>query len=75
LLQECQRVKTEQLLAQGRLPIKQIADEVGFSSVQSFHRAFRRWSGQTPQAWRQALGLPEQAAARTDADTAPGSST
>ncbi len=70
LLQECQRVKAEQLLTQDRLPIKQIADEVGFSSVQSFHRAFRRWSGQTPQAWRQGQGLPEQplAAGTSDSD-------
>lgn len=53
LAQECQRLMAERLLAEGKLPLKQIAQELGFSSVHSFHRAFRRWSGSTPSAWRE----------------------
>lgn len=53
LTQECQRLVAERMLAEGRLSLKQIADELGFSSVHSFHRAFRRWSGLTPSAWRE----------------------
>jgi len=52
LTQECQRLMAERLLAEGKLPLKQVAEALGFSSVHSFHRAFRRWSGLTPSAWR-----------------------
>ena len=52
LVQECQRLTAERLLAEGRMPLKQIADALGFASVHTFHRAFRRWSGSTPTAWR-----------------------
>lgn len=52
LAQECQLLKARSLLAEGQLPIKQIADELGFASVTSFHRAFKRWTGTTPLLWR-----------------------
>ena len=52
LAQECQTLKATQLLAEGRLSIKQIAGAVGFTSVSSFHRAFRRWTDATPLQWR-----------------------
>ncbi len=52
LMQACQQLVAERLLAEGRMPLKQIADALGFLSVHSFHRAFRRWSGVTPSAWR-----------------------
>lgn len=56
LAQECQRLTAERLLAEGKLPLKQIAEALGFSSVHSFHRAFRRWSGLTPSDWREGRG-------------------
>lgn len=57
LVQRCQRELAERLLREGRLPLKQIADETGFSSPSCFHRAFRRWHGATPLEWRgQRLG-------------------
>lgn len=52
LVQECQRLTAERLLAEGTLSLTRIADAVGFSSASSFHRAFRRWTGVTPLAWR-----------------------
>jgi AraC-like DNA-binding protein len=58
LAQECQRLMAERLLAEGKLPLKQIAEALGFSSVHSFHRAFRRWSGLTPSAWRDNRSTP-----------------
>ncbi|MEY4765956.1 MAG: hypothetical protein RI907_2629 [Pseudomonadota bacterium] len=54
LVQQCQREAAEKLLREGRLSLKQIADETGFSSASCFHRAFRRWHGQTPSDWRDA---------------------
>lgn len=52
VVQRCQRELSERLLREGLLPIKQIADETGFSSPSCFHRAFRRWHGVTPNEWR-----------------------
>lgn len=52
LAQECRRLEAEQLLADREVPIKCVADRLGFSSVTSFHRAFRRWTRMTPAQWR-----------------------
>ncbi|WP_165456700.1 AraC family transcriptional regulator [Aquabacterium lacunae] len=58
LLQSCQVLMAERLLADAERPIKQVADALGFGSVHSFHRAFRRWRGETPGGWRdRQLGL------------------
>lgn len=54
LIEEARRLITERLLADGQQPLKQIAHAAGFASVQSFHRAFRRWSGMSPSEWRAA---------------------
>ena len=53
LVQECLRLRADQLLCSGKLPIKQVADQLGFGSVPTFYRAFKRWYGVTPSEWRQ----------------------
>jgi AraC-like DNA-binding protein len=40
------------LLNRSQRPLKQIADALGFKSEKSFIRAFRSWTGQTPDAYR-----------------------
>ncbi len=35
------------------LPIGEVSYLLGFSEPRAFHRAFRRWAGETPQAWRE----------------------
>jgi AraC-like DNA-binding protein len=41
-----------QLLEDTQVPLGQIAAALGYSEASAFTRAFRRWSGQTPTAWR-----------------------
>lgn len=60
LAQQCRRLKAESLLADRQVPIKQVADHLGFSSVTSFHRAFRRWTRMTPAQWRASPSLHGQ---------------
>ncbi len=40
------------LLAKTNLPLKQIAEVLNYSEPSAFTRAFERWSGQAPSAWR-----------------------
>ena len=39
-------------LSVGEKSIEAIAHEVGFSSAANFHRAFQRWTGNTPSSYR-----------------------
>lgn len=48
LVERVQRERAEKLLAQGELPVKEMARELGYDSMSGFYRAFRRWTGDTP---------------------------
>ncbi len=39
-------------LAEGSLAIYEVAFMLGYSETSAFHRAFRRWTGEAPAAWR-----------------------
>jgi len=45
-----------QLLQDSQVSLAQISAALGYSEASAFTRAFRRWSGQTPTAWRGAQG-------------------
>ncbi len=45
------------LLLRTHRPVKQVAEATGFMNEKSFMRAFKRWTGQSPAAWR--AGAPD----------------
>ncbi|MFS8038582.1 AraC family transcriptional regulator [Xanthobacter sp. AM11] len=49
---ELRRLKAEALLLSTALPVGDIAAELGFSEPSAFHRAFLKWTGLSPGAFR-----------------------
>lgn len=56
LLEQLRRERAPALLADGRTSIAEVAFLLGFAELSSFYRAFRRFTGLTPAAYRRALG-------------------
>ncbi|HIA2354915.1 TPA: helix-turn-helix domain-containing protein, partial [Burkholderia contaminans] len=54
LLDEARFRDAKQLLAASDLDLKTIAERLQFTDPANFTRAFRRWAGQTPSAYRDA---------------------
>jgi AraC-like DNA-binding protein len=52
LLDEARATLSRALLEDSRLPLGEIAYRLGYDRSSSFVRAFRRWTGSTPAAWR-----------------------
>jgi AraC-like DNA-binding protein len=52
LLEQGRRARAEELLRSPRRTLDAIAAELGYADVASFTRAFRRWTGVPPGAWR-----------------------
>jgi AraC-like DNA-binding protein len=52
LLEEQQRDRAIALLRSPDLSLQDITDRLGYSDVANFGRAFRRWTGASPAAWR-----------------------
>ena len=60
---------TYESLEHTQKPIQGIAATLGYSDASSFARAFRRWTGKTPRAYRnQSLGRQENRSNQTDWD-------
>ncbi|MCR8546474.1 AraC family transcriptional regulator [Salipiger sp. P9] len=51
---ELQSVEAQRLLRETRLSVAEIADALGYSEAGAFYRAFRKWTGQSPGAFRRA---------------------
>jgi AraC-like DNA-binding protein len=56
LLDEQRRQRALLLLRSANLSVEAVAEQVGYSDVANFTRAFRRWSGTTPTAYRSSFG-------------------
>ncbi len=54
LCDEVREVMAERLLTGSRLQIEQIAETLGYSESASFIHAFKRWTGESPHAFRRA---------------------
>ncbi|GAC1352238.1 MAG: AraC family transcriptional regulator [Polyangiales bacterium] len=52
LLDDIRRQLAQEYLREGRLSIGEIAFVIGYSEPAAFHRAFYRWTGQTPTSYR-----------------------
>ena len=52
LLDQMRHAHAVRLLEQPELSVEEIAERVGYASAASFHRAFRRWTGLSPGAFR-----------------------
>jgi AraC-like DNA-binding protein len=45
-------ILAKQLIRNSAGSVQEIAFEMGFADTSSFHRAFKRWTGMTPRAYR-----------------------
>jgi len=54
LLDRARQYRCERRLGERWLPGKCLADELGYLEVNSFYRAFRRWTGMSYSAYKQA---------------------
>lgn len=52
LLGQVQLKEAKRLLANPAIAVDAIAERLSFSEVSAFHRAFKRWTGQTPSEYR-----------------------
>jgi AraC-like DNA-binding protein len=74
LLAEIRYEAARQLLTDTAMPMRRIAEALGYADLSVLTRAFKRWSGATPTEWRSALGAkalpidPANPAAAADAE-------
>lgn len=52
LLERVRRARAMSLLGNPEMPIERIAEQLGYSDVRGFRRAFKRWTGLSPSASR-----------------------
>lgn len=53
VLDKVREERAKALLGEHRLSLKEIALDCGFKDPNSFFKAFKKWTGQTPERWRE----------------------
>jgi AraC-like DNA-binding protein len=61
ILQESQSLVAQRLLGDRSRSIQEVAHDVGFANTSAFHRAFKRWTGESPATFRERLRTAPQA--------------
>jgi AraC-like DNA-binding protein len=61
LLDHVRRTRALAYLDEGQLRVEEVAAALGFSRSSAFHRAFKRWTGQSPSAYRLGRRAPRRA--------------
>lgn len=61
LVEDVRRELAIRYLEDEKTPLTEVAFLLGYSELSAFHRAFRRWTGATPQRFRRAALAPAQA--------------
>jgi AraC-like DNA-binding protein len=57
ILEDFRREESARLLCDPKLHLIEVASRLGYAEQTSFTRAFRRWMGTTPGAWRSSQGI------------------
>jgi len=55
IIDQTRQARAKRLLMNAQLSIEQISDLLGYTDASSFRHAFRRWTGQTANAYRRQL--------------------
>jgi AraC-like DNA-binding protein len=71
LVDEVRRELSLRYLGDPTLAVREVGHLLGFTTGPSFHRAFRRWTGETPSDYRETLGAQRRRAARGVSRTNP----
>jgi AraC-like DNA-binding protein len=64
LMETTRSAEAQAHLRDHRLSVSEVAARVGFVQPSSFTRAFLRWTGQTPRAYRRAIAAGDRPPAR-----------
>jgi len=60
LLESTRKSMAQRYLKDSNISQTQLASLLGYSELSAFSRAFQRWFGQSPRAWKQAQGGPKR---------------
>ena len=67
IVERCRCKTACEFLESTRIPVKDIATSLGYRDASSFSRAFRRWTGTAPRAYRDRMcGRQDTSAERVD---------
>ena len=53
LLDDCRHILAIKLISQNKLPLSEVTYMLGFSDQSNFSRAFKRWTGSTPNQYKE----------------------